>query len=1135
MEDIHGVDVSWLHHSNPDRATRLHTPASARPPVRSSAHSTLTKLPEPAMVVVNGGAKNEIKAPTAQPVKATVPSLDTSANGIANQTGTPHPASIPISWNAPAGTVHPVPSPPRAEPVAATTSPILAGLSRAATLPTPTAPSSSAPNGTNTTSTNGHTNGTPPATPQSKPPPRRPGLTAWASADRVLQSASPARGRRGSFFSNVSSRFGKVAEGHGPVPRAESPAPVGGAVQPPDRPVTPPQRGGSFFSNALRRLSTSAGAGSAVKAGHAGGLCPRRVMNVDRSRPRCVLPELNAAKLRKVAFCVDVEIAGGPKYVDDEAEEEERKRRKNREKMKERGEGEALKHPEEVAQQKEAEGVVKAAPEVVGTSEDPVPEGIVVEENGPAKFDVEKLPEKPPASRPADRPTTDPLRIYRRCCQLREVRPLKRLTEQLGNSSNCPVQEPGTVCELDLTGSRLRLPDLVTLSDWLAVVPVKKLILDDADLTDEGIRVILAGLLAAKTADAQVRRCHLANGIRDGKPVEQAGVVEKLSLKNNPKISKEGWKHISLFIYMSPSIKALDVSMNIFPSTLKPLSDSDSGFVAPDHTDIAEIFSKALCERLAGDRLEELIMTECALSAPALRKIIDGVAISGLKRLGIAGNAIDAEGMTYVTHYLRSGVCQGLDLGGNDLSQHIDVLTKALTPKCPLWALSLADCALTPALLKSLLPGLLILPNLRFLDLSHNQALFTARPNALALLRKSLPLLPHLKRIHLMDIALSPAQAIALAEIIPECPSLAHINLLHNPALAALAAGPANTDAAADEEAQAADEEAQEEACALYAALLAAARTSSTLICVDIDPPSPSSGPVVKALARQVVAYCLRNVERCAAEVAGRPADAPDVAVPSVLAYLVGGGVPEDDDTPGADYIVGGTGVVKALAYCLRGGEEGESRPGTPTHEARAKAVSVNLLDSARKVRARLRPALIREARGGDDMAYRRLLFLEHTLRGIIGRFEDEYPECRVEGQEGLERMESGFEGDVDIGGLTAGEESDGSEGRRPMRRGDSEVNLQARKLAVEEGQMLRMGAQVKRELGLDGGEEGKRVKAPEGEGEDSEQIALLRSQLDSFRGEEIREHVRREGWEAAARRVGEVLEGAGVRRFGTE
>ena len=83
-------------------------------------------------------------------------------------------------------------------------------------------------------------------------------------------------------------------------------------------------------------------------------------------------------------------------------------------------------------------------------------------------------------------------------------------------SPTCTLpQEPGVVSCLDLTGSRLQLADVVSLGDWLAVVPVKHLRCEDADLNDEGVRCILAGLLAAKNYAISraltnaIRECHL--------------------------------------------------------------------------------------------------------------------------------------------------------------------------------------------------------------------------------------------------------------------------------------------------------------------------------------------------------------------------------------------------------------------------------------------------------------------------------------------------------------------------------------------------------------------------------------------------------------------------------------------------
>jgi hypothetical protein len=229
-------------------------------------------------------------------------------------------------------------------------------------------------------------------------------------------------------------------------------------------------------------------------------------------------------------------------------------------------------------------------------------------------------------------------------------------------------------------------------------------------------------------------------------------------------------------------------------------------------------------------------------------------------------------------------------------------------------------------------------------------------------------------------------QAIALAEILPESPGLAHVSMMENPELSVLA--------------NAKDEVQQEEACALYASLMAAVRVSKSLVCIDIDVPSPESGEIVKALAKQVVAYCLRNMERgpvaeiakAAAAISELHGGEKEVTVPDVLLHLVGHveGFPEnhDDDEPAPDddYVIGGTGVVKALGICLRNKANDARRPSadrlnsesesgganTPSHVSggKAKDMSKNLLGSARKIRARLQPALVKEAGAGDLNAY---------------------------------------------------------------------------------------------------------------------------------------------------------------------
>lgn len=726
------------------------------------------------------------------------------------------------------------------------------------------------------------------------PASRRPSLLNRTKDDAKATGDKDSRSRRNSWISNLSSKFSSQPPASPSAPQTIKSNANGVNAGPPTQsakdhlpasartpekanreteelqpyiPQKPKESNSSFFSSLTRRLSSNQ-AGTIGKLAENGGVCPRRTLNVDKNRERCLVPELDMSKLRRVSFSVDVEIAGGPRYRDDTAMSKQQKLRDK--KIKERAEGETLKHPEAVKEKTEAMNgstddaiagpdvkvPAEATPEAANTSPDEKPEKKQrteeerrerkerkrrkAEENGqvPVEVNGEGLPpdatisaaSTPPVSgtvtpRTQDRPTTDPVRIYRRCCQLRESPILKRITEQLMSPTCTMPDEPGVVAELKLSGSRMQLADVLTLSDWLAIVPVKRLLLEDADLTDEGVRVILAGLLAAKKPEPTKRR----NGMRQAKGCS-SGIVEKLTLKNNPRISRVGWKYISLFLYMCRSIKALDVSMIQFPKSTpptnpetptKPVSGSTRSNGA--NVDAAETLCKALSERLGGAQLEELTMAECGLDASQVRKVVDGAVVSGIARLGFAGNSLDDEGFDHILHYVRSGVCHALDLGSNNLRDKLSRLGEALTsrPDCPVWGLSLAGCNLSTESLKELFPSLIALRDFRFLDLSHNANLFDGGASALQLLRRNIPKLTNLKRLHLRDVGLSVKQTISLAEVVPEAKSLAHLTLLENPLLEALA--------------NATDEKSQEEACALYASLTAAARVSQTIVCIDID------------------------------------------------------------------------------------------------------------------------------------------------------------------------------------------------------------------------------------------------------------------------------------------------------------
>ena len=85
---------------------------------------------------------------------------------------------------------------------------------------------------------------------------------------------------------------------------------------------------------------------------------------------------------------------------------------------------------------------------------------------------------------------------------------------------------------------------------------------------------------------------------------------------------------------------------------------------------------------------------------------------------------------------MQNAKCEGIDLGGNDLRDHMEAIADAIDEEDQLWALSLANCNLKPASLCKLFPKLASLPTFKFLDLSHNHDLFESEPSAIGLLRR---------------------------------------------------------------------------------------------------------------------------------------------------------------------------------------------------------------------------------------------------------------------------------------------------------------------------------------------------------------------------------------------------------------
>ncbi|KAL4752407.1 hypothetical protein BDW72DRAFT_67318 [Aspergillus terricola var. indicus] len=1051
------------------------------------------------------------------------------------------------------------------------------------------------------------------------------------ASDSFPKSAPKPIGRRGSWISSISSKFSSgstpPSQSHmkpSAAPKASPPAskldmhnPFGAAYSPKDKeeekkdentPFTSSSpRGPSFLQTAFRKLSSSGSSGGKPASG-IGTICERRTLNIDKDRDRCKIPNLSQAKLRRVAFCVDVEIAGiAPRDSEEESPSTARrhvdvnghKLKRTNSKSKSKDEAESPKRPQGTQDGKgtstQENGPASNISSTTPTNGDK-PNGEIkeptrkqekkkrseeerkerrerkrrlAEANGSIPLqltaDDHESDSKSNASSGARsgaqiHPTTDPIRIYRRCCQLRETPVLKRIVDEISSPSSTLAESPGTVAVLNLSNFPMTSEDIATFSDWLAVVPVRKLILEKCSLTDDAIRAILSGLLSTKTVE-QMRRRRGKNrngNVKSTEKIERFSVVEKLSLKDNPKIGTEGWRHISLFIHLSKSLKAIDLSGIPLPKAV-PIPLNDSTNLVPQrtnsattsaNTDVATVFANSLSNRFGGDHLEELLLSECKPTMEEVKTICEAATTVGLRRLGLANNGVTREGLKHVVRYLESGKCEGLDLGGNPIGEDLDLITDAIESHLPLYALSLADCSLTPSTIYPLLQAFTQLPNIRFIDFSHNPALFSTQPDALSTLRRFLPKMPNLRRIHLADVNLSSDHTIALAEILPECPSLSHLSILENPAIVALAS--------------ATDPEAQEEACAVYASLLAAVRVSRTIIAIDIEDPSAENNEVVKALASQIVAYCLHNLEGGALEAELSENIDPlqprnSVPIPEILQHIVGHGAAEegaeDDDelAPDEDYVIGGTGVVKALGVCL--GNLDHHMPGdvsgppsgttTPRHRKsrslaakRPRDMSKNLLDSARGIRSRIESALVREDRAGNDSNYRRLQFLDSTLQKMIQRFEDEYPETRIVPQplqphQDTSSQNSGDDsylatsiGNLQLAGAAADNENavDDDEGDQyavRLSRTSSITSLYSRAMTSEEGHVHRLGQNIRRDfLPLDQAEE-----AESSEIMDESQLAALREKLDRLHEEQTRSHFESVGADKAFQELGSTVE----------
>jgi len=170
-----------------------------------------------------------------------------------------------------------------------------------------------------------------------------------------------------------------------------------------------------------------------------------------------------------------------------------------------------------------------------------------------------------------------------------------------------------------------------------------------------------------------------------------------------------------------------------------------------------------------------------------------------------------------------------------------------------------------------------------------------------------------------------------------------------------------------------------------------------------------------------------------------------------------------------------------------------------------------------------------------------RLLFLDQTLQGMIQRFEDEYPECRLQPSETVTADNASTHSSTPSStspptltiSVSEPPQPDSDEDEQPMLRSrhNSDVSLASRALSLEEGRIHRLGQRVRHEIlnsSCPTSSSGPRPdphNALESEQELPNHLQALCDKLYNLTGEEMRATIENDGWEETLQRIGQSAE----------
>lgn len=342
--------------------------------------------------------------------------------------------------------------------------------------------------------------------------------------------------------------------------------------------------------------------------------------------------------------------------------------------------------------------------------------------------------------------------IYTRCCHLREILPIPATMRQV-KDKHSPLDI------LRLMNPRPTLIEVLSFTDFLSVVPVNFLILDNVCFSEEMFRAVFSSLLLSNS-------------------------VLKLSLRN-VFIDEKSWEMFCVFLSENTSMIKLDLSIQD-DSTTTTSSGSADGKKSKRRVELKPdtnrsdldwtLFSKAL---IARGGIEELIINGCMVPGEELDEIILKGCALRTKRLGLAMNDLHSEDFFALRQWVEDpkSFCEGLDLGGNDIFNYWVTVDQPLTaPHLELVSFNSSNLHNGP-LAVGMMERLAISLNLKFLDLSANPGLFPGFTNEMS---RILPTFSSLRRLHLEDNDLSSQTVIQLSETFSKCKTLVHVSLLGN-------------------------------------------------------------------------------------------------------------------------------------------------------------------------------------------------------------------------------------------------------------------------------------------------------------------------------------------------------------------